>query len=640
MSCPRGLLCRSVAFFFCAALSLVGACEEPTISLPVPEGGDGGLPTIAGLKEIQVMPPSLTLTLSGPTQKQVFAATGLFEDGHMEDITRRVTWRVSPQSLGHMQDISTFETDVYGGEGQIIAQSGSLFGSARLSIRVSRRIVEMDAPGADESMFVGKPESAGATIAYPYDQVLMPPNLGALEVHFTRGTPSHNVFEISLQNRVTDLRIYTGCKVVGTGCVYALTRAHWDLMAYTNAGGEDPVLITVRGTDGKTVGTSKAVRMSFSPEPIRGGIYYWTAEEGGQAAIHRIDLEGGKAEPFYTTAQSPLDHQNQRVCVGCHALSHDGNTLSLVLGGAHVSDLVQLNVKDRTANLTKIDRTAGRPNVQRQYSNFQSYGPNGATFVAALRGKLRLVSSMTGNDLVAELPTGGNATHPDWALSGDWLAYTRYFDTIPPPSNDGDGEEIFVSRGAIGLSRYMGGAFQQGQIIIPQKTGQNSYYPSVAPVNDYLVFNRVSPCTVGRTNAYGFDDCTAYDNPKAQILLSTLGGTEIALPNINKRGPTDSEADLTNSWPKFSPFRQPLKGGKTLLWVTFSSKRNYGLRVVNGGVRPVENQRPQLWMAAITIGGEPTGMDPSAPPFWIPRQDTATRNHIAQWTEQIVPILQ
>lgn len=43
-----------------------------------------------------------------------------------------------------------------------------------------------------------------------------------MEVHWLRGNPQNNVFEIALQNKVTDLRIYTGCKAVGTGCAYSI----------------------------------------------------------------------------------------------------------------------------------------------------------------------------------------------------------------------------------------------------------------------------------------------------------------------------------------------------------------------------------------------------------------------------------
>ena len=41
--------------------------------------------------------------------------------------------------------------------------------------------------------------------------------------------------------------------------------------------------------------------------------------------------------------------------------------------------------------------------------------------------------------------------------------------------------------------------------------GQNSYYPSVAPNDQWIVFNRVSGCKT-------LNDCSAYDNAAARLL--------------------------------------------------------------------------------------------------------------------------
>ena len=64
-----------------------------------------------------------------------------------------------------------------------------------------------------------------------------------------------------------------------------------------------------------------------------------------------------------------------------------------------------------------------------------------------------------------------------------------------------------------------------------------------------------------------------------------------------------------------------------LMWVTFSSNRDYGLRLRQGSMA-----RAQLWMAAFRPG---TAGDPSAPAFWLPFQDVNESNHIAQWVETV-----
>ena len=55
-------------------------------------------------------------------------------------------------------------------------------------------------------------------------------------------------------------------------------------------------------------------------------------------------------------------------------------------------------------------------------------------------------------------------------------------------------------------------------------------------------------------------------------------------------------------------------------------------------MRLVGAGRPQIWMAAFFPDRAANAQDPSAPSFWLPFQDIATSNHIAQWTEQIISI--
>ena len=116
---------------------------------------------------------------------------------------------------------------------------------------------------------------------------------------------------------------------------------------------------------------------------------------------------------------------------------------------------------------------------------------------------------------------------------------------------------------------------------------------------------------------------------------------------------------MTNSWPRFSPFVQEYKG-KHILWITFSSTRDYGLRVENENpptgatfncyppVSPEDTSgdhskpfdpnctQPQIWMAAITLEDLQAGGDGSFPAFWLPFQDDTAHNHIAQWVDAVV----
>jgi hypothetical protein len=128
--------------------------------------------------------------------------------------------------------------------------------------------------------------------------------------------------------------------------------------------------------------------------------------------------------------------------------------------------------------------------------------------------------------------------------------------------------------------------------------------------------------------------------------------------------PASAPVDVSNSWPRWSPFVQTYKGSK-LLWITFSSTRDYGLRVFNskagqfqcypadsyeqpgashGQTFPPNCKQPLIWMAAMNLSTAEimTGGDPSYPAFFLPFQaivDSMNRpnhNHTAQWTETVV----
>ena len=75
--------------------------------------------------------------------------------------------------------------------------------------------------------------------------------------------------------------------------------------------------------------------------------------------------------------------------------------------------------------------------------------------------------------------------------------------------------------------------------------------------------------------------------------------------------------------------------GKTIFWLTFSSRRDYGLRLLNSQAPDKDHQVAQLWMVAVSPDRLNTPGDGGYPPFWLPFQDISTGNHIAQWTEKV-----
>jgi hypothetical protein len=177
----------------------------------------------------------------------------------------------------------------------------------------------------------------------------------------------------------------------------------------------------------------------------------------------------------------------------------------------------------------------------------------------------------------------------------------------------------------------------------PPTTLNNFYYPNIASDGSFLVFN-----------AAPSGDAFYNVNARVQLLHlpGTAGAQPIDLPALNVAN------GLTNSWPRWSPVVQTYKG-KNILWVTFSSNRDYGLRLVNTGFgncyppespmydqpQPLSKQgvgyencaQPQIWMAGVIVDPDPSldASDRSFPAFWLPFQDVTAHNHSAQWVQQV-----
>jgi hypothetical protein len=198
---------------------------------------------------------------------------------------------------------------------------------------------------------------------------------------------------------------------------------------------------------------------------------------------------------------------------------------------------------------------------------------------------------------------------PDWSPDGTQAVFSRP-QVVPPfaPTGHSGAADLM-------LMPWTAGAFGAPTTLL-RSTGINNYYPSFSPDNRWVLFNRAS----GESSS----------NLGAQLWVTPVaGGDPIRLTRA------DGGDANGNSWPKWTPFVESTGGevDEPLLWLTFTSRRDYGLRIQQQGREP-GMRTSQLWMAAF----RPTtrGADPSTPAFWLPFQNITQGNHIAQW----VPSLQ
>jgi hypothetical protein len=615
------------------ALSLSGgaafaACStEPTDPLsglnPVDDtGGEGSTDAIdelQGLTGLAIAPLDPVVETTPEMNGEVtFKVTGTFEDGRTADVTKLVDMTLADPSLGGLLNGRFVASGTRGGKSTVTASHGTITASTSITVKLKAAIVPDGAtpaiPTEPGKMFTGTADATRApTLVYPNDGVMLPANLERLEIHFNPGG-GNDLFEVSFVGPTIDVRSYVRCTTpMGGGCIVELDPKTYGYVAETGRGAA-PIELRVRGTkDGGSFGESAVRKVSFSEQDVQGGLYYWTTSK--DTAIMRFDFgkRGALPEVFLSPSGSGLP-----TCVGCHALSRDGKKMVSSLGGQNDGRLVYMNDLT-TGALVKSGDNANA--IQ-----FASFNPDGTRFVAnygdtgdlAIRHKLFMHDGATGNRIDAEsIALPWEPDHPDWSPSGDLIAVTRVAKhrTSQKPI-----------QGSIELLTKMGSTWSAPATLIPIAAGKSRYNPSFAPDGSFLLYSE-STCPGGNVEHDGCDG-DADDSAKTWAVLPKAGATPVLLTNASAPGTTDgTKTDLADTFPRMSPFKKK-QGGGELTWATISSRRKAGLRDPGG--------RQLLWMFSIDPAKVKAGEDGSSPAFFLPFQDLATSNHIAQWTTAIV----
>jgi hypothetical protein len=501
-------------------------------------------------------------------------------------VTDDVTFAIDQRSVGRFDGDTLVATGA--GRGTVVATLDDRSGSAVVEVfRADVRIVD-GAPGNASDLFDGAADdpARAPTIVYPSNGAIVPPNLGDFDVHWRDGSGS-DLYELRLQTYYTDVRVYVATTALA-GAWLAFLEREWSAVARSEVGAT--IAVTVRGLTVAAPGTAgrAAILVHNSREDVVGGIYYWAAaNDAGVDGIFRHDMSrpGLPAEQFYTRTEAGR-------CVACHALSPDGTKMAVTYDSGNGPS----NIVDVASRAVTIAENAW---------NFASFNPQGDRLLVARGGALALRDPATGTVLTG-VPTGGYATHPDFAPTGDRIVYVR------PGTVTNDWT---FTGGSIATLTYQraGDAFG-GEVVLVSSGGENNYYPALSPDGQWVLFNRSAE--------------NAYDNGTAELWVAKVDGSvpplRLSAANI---GP-----GLTNSWARWAPFEGTYgESAEPLLWLTFSSKRDFGVRLVSAN-------RPQIWMTPFFRGRAAQGLDPTAPAFRLPFQDLESSNHIAQWTHEIVPV--
>ena len=504
-----------------------------------------------------------------------------------EDVTAQATLFLEDSRIGDFNGASLTVKPGASGKTRVHARIGDDEGVTTLTVRV---IVIVIGPGAmpDAPTKFGGSEDAGhaPSIAYPPAGALVPPNLNELEIHWLPNSGS--LFEVRFVGSALDLRIYTSCSVVGSGCVLLPDESSWRWLA--QAARNDTVQLTVRSSlsGGAAVGTSAAQKLSFGNDDMKGGLYYWAASSGGLAR-YDFGLRGQKAEAYY----GPL--QAGALCVGCHALSRNGKRVAVGMNTPGPAAMRSLETATRTKlfEVGKLGIGVG--------SNYQAWTYDGSYLITTETGGLTVRDGTTGA-VKGPNPSVANANMPDISPDSKQVVFSR---NITPQCIGPLCETLSVQSATLYTVPFSSDQTFGTPVILAKADGMSNYYPSFSPDGRFVVYNRAS--------GDSYDSTTA----RVMIIAANGSGSPIDLTSVN---------DLVgNSWPKWSPFIHRF-GSSTILWLTFSSRRAYGVRPTPAA---------QLWMVPVDIAKLEAGQDSGYPPFRLPFQELNTGNHIAQWVETI-----
>ncbi len=601
-SAPAGLIIRGMrGTFLFALVGFLIAC-----------GDDGGMrdATDSGpVATIRVEPPDLEVTITdGAAVMQPYTATLVEADGTESDVTTTAVFSFADTTFGSFATATATVTGFGAGPTRVQATVDGVSGDTGLTVYVRQTVVD---PGVDPTVpdrFESATEdpTLAPTIRYPLDSILVPPNLGQFDVHWSNPVAAPvppDVFRVRMQNEFVDIKRYTN------GLQPSNPTPFWMVFEpnqwYPIASSRQQLTLEVAGmvlADGTRKGTAAAQQVDVTNENARGGIYYWaTAQPPG---IFRYDVGTPEIAPsrYFPAGQEPGSPNN---CLGCHTLSRDGSRMALTIDGGDGRGTV-IQVNDR-AVLVPFDGVSQPPIAW----NFATFTPTADKVLGVKYGQMTLYNAM-GGAVLATIPNTAEtmyATHPELSPDGTRLVNVES-SSLNTDYTPESGRLVIRSFDAATNT------FGTPTVLVEAGTdGLQNYYPSFSPDSQWLIFTR--------TPSYG------YNNANATTWITKADGSGPLIQLVT----SDLAQGMTNSWARWVPFGQTFgPDNEPLFYVTWSSTREFGVRITPNGFLP------QIWMTPVFTARAEAGMDPSGPAFRVPFQDVQTGNHIAQWTEQVVVV--
>ncbi|MEZ4451348.1 MAG: hypothetical protein R3B09_17850 [Nannocystaceae bacterium] len=531
-----------------------------------------GTDTGAGVLDIEPKDAILEV-IDGNIVPQPYTAT---YDG--VDVTAQTTFQFDKPAIGQIMLEALVPTGEVAGVGTISGTYNGAKASTSATVIIKKTLDPdgiagefMDPPGGPDSM----------TIVYPYDLTVFPLNVAAPEVQWNN-VQSGDKYKMHIQEMYVEYTAYFSTNVPAR---HLIDEADWKMIAESGQGAKgDPVSFSLQRKSGGQLFQEINQTWRIAQARLPGRVYYWELPDqcgNGNGRVLTIKPSEAKSEQFF----------NQGNCWGCHSVSRDGRTVSVVFDSGSPFPLATIDVSVDPATYGAIQPQGGRGGT------FSAFNQDGTKLVISNNGgpkgantsNLTIYDTSNGQVLNPDV-MGPGCGEPAWSPDGKLMAatcgYTQAGWTFDAPQAD----LMIADVNPDGIS------VSNKKVLVPQagEVGRPAY-PNFSPGTEWVVFGR--PTQGSRSIGNG------------QLWLVGVDGQNAKKLQI-------ASADNKSFNPTFAPLRA---GG--YFWVVFMSRRDYGNTLVG-------TNRQQLWITAIS--DPPTDEpDPSNPPFYIRGQEGCAKSENA-----------